>query len=156
MGRNKTSAAKKKLRGNPGKRDVLEEYPVESPPLRCPPGLSKAEKKYWRTWGPSLIQVGKLTKLALPSFLTMVKMKVRLDSINDFLGEEDANLLQKTSFVDTKKKNHTVSKESTYARMSRDLTPLIERMLKRWGLTGDSAGVFIIKKAKSAEEGFLE
>jgi hypothetical protein len=167
MGRNKVSSAEKKRKGNPGKRDIPDEIGVDSPPLRCPSGLSKAEKKYWRIWSASLTEVGKLTILSLPSFLDLIKMKARLDQINDLIKGSDEkcetcgkqnnrSLLQESKFVDSSGQEHSTFKESAYSKLSRDLIVAVHRLEKAWGLTADSmAGLFKKKPKKSEEEKFL-
>ena len=153
---------------SPGKRDIPDEHEVDSPSLRCPPGLSKEEKRYWRIWASSLIDAGRLTVLTVPSFLDLIRMKVRLDLVNqliqgntekcDTCGKQNNRaLLQENKFVDGAGVEHSSYRESAYSKLSRDLTTAVHRLEKVWGLTPDSsAGLFKKKKKKSAEESFLE
>jgi hypothetical protein len=164
LGRNKISEDQKKLTGNPGKREEPPEHEVESPSLRCPPGLSKIEKRYWRTWAPDLIEIGKLTVLTVPSFVTLIRMKARLDQVNAFISGSDEkcaacgkqnnrSLLQEIVFVDGAGVEHISLKESAYSKLSRDLTVSVCRLEKSWGLTADSmAGNFRKKKTDPAED----
>ena len=168
MGRNKISGNIKNLRGNPGKRNEPDEIEVDSPSLRCPSKLSKQEKKYWKRWAHPLIEAGKLTVLTIPSFISLIKMTVRLDQINEFISGNDEkcetcgrqnnrSLLQENRFVDSSGQEHSTFKESAYSKLSRDLTKEVHRLEKAWGLTADSAaGVFKPKPKKSKEEEFLE
>jgi len=157
LGRSKTPINKRKLRGNPGKRDLPVETEVDSAPMRCPIGLSKPEKKYWHIWAPSLIAAGKLTILTVPSLVTLIQMKVRLDEVNRFIRENNNSLLQESIFIDGSGAQHSTFRESAYSKLSRDLTTAVHRLQKSWGLTADSAiGVFKPRPKKSAEEQFLE
>lgn len=157
MGRNRIRSDEKKLKGNAGKREVPDELEVAVPSQRAPRGLNSAEKKYWRTWAPALIKVGKLTVLTLPSLLTLIKMKVRLDQVNRELRKKEGSLLQEITFKDKAGNVHCSSKESAYSRLSRDLTVTVHRLEKSWGLTADSmAGLFKVKRGESDEEKFLQ
>jgi hypothetical protein len=156
MGRNKLTEAEKKLRGNPGKRDEPEEHEVDSPALRCPPGLSKQEKRYWHIWAPSLIEVGKITVLSVPSFLDLISLRVELDILRKALTVGDLPRYEKTSFVDSSGQEHSVIKESAPSKRCLVLTRDFQRLAKTWGVSGDgSAGLFKKKKKKSEEEEFL-
>jgi len=156
MGRNRISSEDKARRGNPGKRPLPAEHEVPIASLRCPPGLSKLEKKYWKIWAPPLSEIGKLTVMTVPSFLVLLKMKSRLEEVNRFLDENNRSLLQETKFVDQSGQEHSSFRESAYSKLSRDLTVAVYRLEKSWGLTADSmAGLFKAKPKQSAEEAFL-
>lgn len=166
MGRNRLTTEQKQLRGNPGKREIEPETEIDVP-IRCPMGLSKGEKKYWYMWSPALVEAGRLTMLTIPSFLDLIKMKVRLDLVNEFIEgntekcemcgkQNNRSLLQETKFVDGAGVEHSSFRESAYSKLSRDLTLSVYRLEKAWGLTADSAaGIFTKKKKKSPEEEFL-
>lgn len=156
MGRPKLTEEQKRLRGNPGKRDIPEEHEVEQASLRCPRGLSKEEKKYWKLWAPPLAEVGKLTVITVPSFLDLIKKQVRLDDVEKFIMENNRSYIQEDAYIDPTGKECKKFKESAYAKMARDLSALLQKLKKTWGLTPDSAGgLFKMKKKTSEEEKFL-
>lgn len=104
-----------------------------------------------------MIQVGKLTTMSLPSFLDLIRMKVRLDEVNQFISECNQSLIEESKWVDSSGQEHCKFKESTYAKMSRDLTKQVHQLMKSWGLTADSAaGLFKPKPKKTKEEQFLD
>ena len=155
MGRNRIPSDTKRLMGNPGKRKIPDEYEVHLVSTRIPSGLSKYEKKYWKIWAPSLIRIGKLTELTIPSFLRLIKLKGRLEEVDNYITENNKSLLQEIRFIDPSGQEHLNLKESAYSKLSRDLGVTVHRLEKSWGLTADSmAGLFKAKKKKS--DGFFE
>ena len=156
MGKNKKPLRVRELEGNPGKRPLPPGREVDVP-VRAPYGLSDPEKRYWKMWSEDLIAAGKLTKLTLPSFMTMIKMTIRLDTVNEFLEKENTSLLQEIVHIDGSGQEHRTFRESAYAQMSRHLTVTVHRLQKTWLLTADSTeAIFKPRVEKGKEEFFKE
>ena len=154
MGRPKNDSKKKKLQGNAGKRKEDKPFEIDGLDLSLVPKLEGQELFYWNVWAKDLAQTGKLNNMTLPDFLSFIKMKARLDTVNEFLEKENTSLLQETINVSASGVEHHNFKESAYAKMSRDLTALVGKMAKDWGLTGGS-GKFIGKLKSNPMDDFL-
>ena len=87
----------KKLAGNPGRRPLNSQQP--QPDLaseRCPHGLSKGAKKFWRAYAPQLIRLGVLTAVDVPAFILTaehyaIAREARAITVTDGLCDKDAN-----------------------------------------------------------------
>ena len=157
MGRDRTTSDEKRANGNPGRRTIPDEYEVKRASVRCPRNLTALERRYWRLWAKPLIEIGRLTSLNLPSFLTLIQMKARLDKLNIELRNEPEAIMQTDVFVDSSGQEHTKLRESARSRLSRDMWTAVHRLEKSWGLTADSmAGLFKAKQNKSDMEKLLD
>lgn len=150
----KKTTEKKKLQGNAGRRNEEKPLEVEGLDTSMIPKLEVKEVFYFKLWAHDLVKTGKLNNMTLPDFLTLIKMRARLDIVNEFLDSENTSLLQETINISVAGVEHKNFKESPYAKMSRDLTALISKQLKDWGLTGGS-GKFVAKPQTNPMDDFL-
>ena len=127
MGRQKESAAEKKAKGNPGKRNIVDDPEIQPILDSTPPeGMGESQIRYWNRYAPYLIKNKFLTDLNITDLISLCNYEVQRENVRQFLSDSCASLLQE-------KKNYhgdTVDLvESAYSKLSRNIESII-RVLK--------------------------
>ena len=161
MGRNRLSNAELQARGNPGKRPLPNEAPIPVADVRCPYGLPKEQKKYWKLWAPHVVAMGRLTVINMPAFLNMLDAQVILDHLLRGLtrglaapGTDGAMPL-----MQEKKNYHGETVDigpSTADKQARAWASTVRQLQADFGIRADKmGGLYRPEPKKTEEEEFL-
>ena len=150
-GRRPTPTALKKLRGNPGKRELNDKEPTpETGEPEMPKGLSKFAVEKWKSLVPELLALGVLTKLdgeALANLCTAYSHQRMAENAIQRLGTtvKEAIVSRRGKFVGHKYKPNPDLKHWN------DATKIMKQFEVEFGLTPASRSHISIDKPKEAD-----
>jgi len=133
------TAKEKKLKGNPSKRVIKEEYSLSCSDPFCPDDLNDLAKSYWYKISPYLIKTKQLHTLSEDTFNELCDIYSRLKDINHAIDETNRSLLQIDDKWDNKTGTESQSfRESALSDIKRKYSKQFLEYSKQFHLTPES------------------